>query len=59
MRETVTKGVSALFNGLLGLALSVLAWRLTGNVWAWGVLFGPAALVTLWGIVRVVVYDDT
>ena len=48
-RSSVSKGVSALFNGLAGLILSLLTWRLTGDVAAWAVLdFLPAAGVALW-----------
>lgn len=54
----MTKGVSALFNGLLGLALSIVVWRLTGIVWAWAILFAPASGLTVWGLYRVFVLDD-
>jgi hypothetical protein len=54
----MTKGVLAIFHGLLGLGLSIVMWRLTGNLYAWAVLFGPGAGVTLWGLYRVFVLDD-
>jgi hypothetical protein len=50
----MTKGVLALFHGIVGLGLSIVMWRLTGNVWAWAVLFSPASVLTVWGFHRVV-----
>ena len=39
-------------NGLLALSLSLLVWRLTGNFYAWGVLFGPGAALVIKGFVE-------
>jgi hypothetical protein len=46
-------GVNMLLQGLAGLMLSIVMWRLTGNWLAWAVLFSPAALLVLWGAYRV------
>jgi hypothetical protein len=37
--------MSLLFQGLAGLVLSLLMWRLTGSVLAWAILFTPGALL--------------
>lgn len=55
----VTKGGLALFNGLFGVILALLLWRLTRNWYAWAVLFYPASVIILWGCYRVFVLDDT
>ena len=54
----MSKGELALFHGIVGLGLSIVLWRLTENAWAWGVLFSPAALLTVFGLYRIFVADD-
>jgi hypothetical protein len=54
----MTKGGSALFQGIGGLFLSLLVWRLTHSNLGWLALFLPAAVLTLWGLYRVFVLDD-
>lgn len=54
----MSKGASALFNGVLGSGLSLVVWRLTHSELAWAVLFAPAALLTMWGLYRVFIQDD-
>jgi hypothetical protein len=54
----LSKGALALFNGIAGLGLAILMWRLTHNKLAWAALFGPASICVVWGLVRVFVHDD-
>jgi hypothetical protein len=42
--------VTLLLNGLAGVILSLITWRLTGNWWAWFVLFMPGAVLILLGL---------
>jgi hypothetical protein len=43
------KSFSTVFNGLVALSLSLVIWRLTGNVWGWLVLFLPGGLLVFYG----------
>ena len=54
----LTKGAKALLEGALAVILSLLMWRLTGNGWAWFVLFAPGSALTVYGLYRVIVLDD-
>jgi hypothetical protein len=54
----MSKGALALFHGIAGLGLSVVMWRLTHNVYAWAVLFGPASAILVYGLYRVFIFDD-
>jgi hypothetical protein len=43
------KATGLIFNGLIALALSLLLWRLTENIWAWLALFLPGTFLILLG----------
>ena len=43
-------GVSAIAQGLLGVILSLIMWRLTGIFWAWAVLFLPGSILIFYGL---------
>jgi hypothetical protein len=52
--STLHRAAGFFVNGLIALALSMLIWRLTGNVLGWAVLFGPGAALVIRGIVLLV-----
>lgn len=54
----MSRGVGALFNGIVGLCLSIVVWRLTHSASGWAALFAPAALLLVWGLYRVFWLDD-
>ena len=49
--------VNTILHGLLGLALSLLVWRLTHSWLGWAVLFAPGAGLVLWGILTGFTHD--
>jgi hypothetical protein len=52
--STLHRAAGFFVNGLIALALSMLIWRLTGNVLGWAVLFGPGTALVIRGIVLLV-----
>jgi hypothetical protein len=42
-------GVGTILNGIVALALSLLAWELTENFYGWAALFIPGAALIFWG----------
>jgi hypothetical protein len=54
----MARGPRALFNGIAGLGLAILMWRLTHNPYAWAALYYPASVCVAWGLFRVFVLDD-
>lgn len=55
----MSKGVTRLALGVFITALSLAMWRITGNFYAWLVIFLPGSFYTLLGLYGVFIRNDT
>ena len=49
----MSPGIYELANGLCALIASLLIWKLTHNIWGWGVLFVPGSVFVVVGLWKV------